>query len=267
MTQVKTDTKTTDLVEATKNTAVALSPELQALIESAAQTQGDAEASVLSVISLRNKRFTLGDTKLGTSLDVVILADAYDNAYYDKPYNADTIQPPACFAINTVSANMAPDPENHYVPDPQHDKCNGCPQNEYETARQGKGKACRNGRRLLVAAVTDGRANLKDLALINLAPTSLKNFSRYVKQIATGKKLPLWAVVTNLEFDDESPYPILIPTFADNMYAEDLHEIAATLKEYEKIIMTPYDCTSWELADGTEEATAATSAAKKSKMS
>lgn len=267
MSQVKTDTKTTDLVETVANPAMVLSPDILAMMAAAAQTQGDAEATAISIISLKNKRFTLGDTKLGTSLDVIILADAYDHAYYDKPYNPDVISPPACFAINTVHANMAPEPNKWYVPDPQHEKCQGCPQNEFETARQGKGKACRNGRRLLVAAVTDGKANLKDLALINVPPTSLKSFSRYVKQIATGKKLPLWAVVTNFEFDDEQTYPYLIPSFIEHASAHDVHEIAQSLPDYEKMIMTPYDCSGWVPLDGTEEAKAAASSAKKSKMS
>lgn len=268
MSQVKTDNQTTDLVETLSKTGVvALSPEIQALIAAAAQTQGDAEASVLSVISLKNKRFTIGDTRLGTSLDVIILADAYDHAYYDKPYNPDVISPPACFALNTIHANLAPEPGRWYVPLPQSEKCQGCPQNEFETARQGKGKACRNGRRLLVAAVTDGKANLKDLAIINIPPTSLKSFSRYVKQIATGRKLPLWAVVTNFEFDDEQSYPYLVPSFTGHIASEDMHEIVKSLPDYEKTIMTPYDCTNWVPLDGTEEATATTSSAKKSKMS
>jgi hypothetical protein len=266
MSQVKTDTKTTDLVEKI-NAEVMLSPEVQALIAAAAQTQGDAEASSIAIISLKNKRFTIGDTKLGTSLDVIILADAYDHAYYDKPYNPDVISPPACFAINTIHANLAPEPDKWFVPEPQAEKCQGCPQNEFETARQGKGKACRNGRRLLVAAVINGVANLKDLALINIPPSSLKSFSRYVKQVATGKKLPLWAVVTNFEFDDEQSYPFLIPTFVGLASPNDVHEIAKSLPDFEKTILTPYDCSGWVPLDGTEETTAAASTAKKSKMS
>ena len=254
-----------EIVEPKQESLPMLSPEVVELLAQAAQTKADAEMVTTAVISLKNKRFTLNDIKLGTSLDVVILADAYEHAYYDKPYDPDVISPPACFAINTVHADMKPEPDKWFIPLPQAEKCQGCPLDEFGTARQGKGKACRNGRRLLVAAVSNGKANLKDLAVINVPPTSLKAFSRYVKQITTSKKLPLWAVVTNFEFDDDSTYPVLIPSCVGGVSGEDINHIAQSLMEYEKQILTPYDCTTWVPPASVEEVAAST--AKKSKMS
>ncbi len=74
-------------------------------------------------------------------------------------------------------------------------RCSDCYLNEYGTAvndsgEQGKGKACKNGRRLLVF-----RDGVEFPYLLTLPPTSIRNFDAYVTMLR-GKKKPLWAVWT-----------------------------------------------------------------------
>jgi hypothetical protein len=233
-----------------------VSPDVAALLAQAAENQSAAETSTIPFISPKGKKFTLGEEKLGTSLSVVILADVFDHAWYDKAYDADVISPPACFAIGKDISTMAPNPIS---PMPQAALCSECPMNEFGS--KGKGKACRNGRRLLVAAVTDGIPDLGNVAIINISPTALKGYARYSKSLATVKKLPTWAVITKLGFDEDAAYPQIVASYESLLDGPHINQIAARLVEFAEAVAVPYD------VSGFVEGEAPAEAPKKSKMS
>jgi hypothetical protein len=238
---------------------IVLTDEIKALLAKAAEDQGAAEISSIPYMSIKGKKFSIGDEKLGTTLDVVILADMYDYSYYDRDYDPDTITPPACFAIGSVLSEMMP---HETSPDKQSATCQSCPKNEFGSAKNGKGKACRNGRRLLVAAVTNNQPNLGDLAIINIPPTSLKAYARYTKNITVVHKLPTWAVITKLTFDDDSAWPSIVPLFITTADADTINKISKSLTEYTAAVSGPYDTSNYVPLEQ-----AAASTAKKSKMS
>jgi hypothetical protein len=231
--------------------------DVKELLAQAAKDQGDAETSSVPYMSIKGKKFSVGDEKLGPTLDVVILADAFDHSFYDKDYDPDVISPPACWAVGPREQELAP-PEN--VPVRQSETCATCHQNEFGSAKNGKGKACRNGRRLLVASVNDGIVNLGDLAIINIPPTSLKAYARYTKNITSIHKLPTWAVVTKLTFDDDSAWPSILPLYLSVVDPQSIGTITTMLTAYNGIVSQPYDTTNYIPND--PEATT-----KKSKMS
>jgi hypothetical protein len=82
--------------------------------------------------------------------EVRVLAAVPERAWYDGPYDPDEPQVPACYALDDV----APHPD---AADPQSETCMECPKNKWGTAPArpgsnvpGKGKACREGARLIV---------------------------------------------------------------------------------------------------------------------
>jgi hypothetical protein len=236
-----------------------LSAETKALLAQAARSAGEQEVSNVPFMSIKGKKFAVGDEKLGATLTCVILADAFDHAYYDRDYDPDVQMPPACAATGRVEAELEPDAD---VPVRQSEACANCPQNQFGSSKNGKGKACRNGRRLLVASVSgDGYVNFGDLAIINIPPTSLKAYSRYVKQLSTVHRLPVWSVVTQLGFDDDSAWPSVLHTRMGNVRGEDLEQIITNGTAYQEMVQIPYDFSGYE-APATVEAIA-----KKSKMS
>lgn len=232
------------------------------LLAEYAKSQSDNEEATIPWISIKGKKFSIGDNKLGTSINVVILASCYDNAFYDKPYDPDLIQPPACFSISLVNDNMIP---HESSPSKQHDSCNGCHNNEYESAPNGKGKACKNARRLLIASIEDGKPLLDDLAIVRLPPTSLKSMSSYVKAITSKSKRPLWSIITTLKLDEDSDWPKIVPAFNDiiddNVILED---IMSSLDYYDSVVQIPYNVESYVAPDD-EQLMAASK--RKSKMS
>jgi hypothetical protein len=246
-----------ELQEQTVTTSLQLADDVKQLLAQAAKDQGDAETSSVPYMSIKGKKFSVGDEKLGPTLDVVILADAFDHAFYDKDYDPDVISPPACWAVGPREQELAP-PDS--VPVRQSETCNTCPQNEFGSAKNGKGKACRNGRRLLVASVTSGIVNLGDLAIINIPPTSLKAYARYTKNITSIHKLPTWAVVTKLTFDDDSAWPSILPLYLSVVDPQSIGTITTMLTSYNGIVSQAYDTTNY-IPNDTEATT------KKSKMS
>lgn len=117
------------------------------------------------------------DTPLpGNQMCVIIAAWCLENVYYADDYDADNRTPPACFAFSKDTEDkdeMAPhlDVDKEDIFERQSDKCDGCPQNEFGSAKRGRGKACSNRRRLAVIPAgtykSAGRNGGYELELIN----------------------------------------------------------------------------------------------------
>ena len=247
--------------ELQEKSSTEISPEIKAMLDAAAKEQSEGEQGGIPFISLKGKKFSVGDVKLGTSLVCVIISDVFDHSWYDRKYDpkSDEVFPPACFAMGKDISSMAP---HENAPDKQSESCSTCHKNEFGSADTGKGKACRNGRRLLIASVDEnGNVNFNDLAIINISPTALKGYSKYVKSINNIKKLPVWAVTTVLTFDEDAPYPIVTPIFGSLVKGEDIGKITESINEFYDMVAIPYDVSNYEKPDD------AAATAKKSKMS
>lgn len=154
-------------------------------------------------------------------LRCVIVGWAHHNAYYDPDvrYDAKNPQTPICFATGTDEDTMEP---HESSPDKQCGSCAACPFNEFESAKQGKGKACKNTIRLALIAESD----LEDLAsaevvYASIPPKSLKNWLVYVtKELRDRAQRPHWAVVTLMKRvpDGESQFRV---TFKNEELIED----------------------------------------------
>ena len=227
-------------------TVTTLSADTQALLLKAAGTQSETEAETTTIpyISPKGKKFSIAGTKLGSSFPCVILADVFDHSFYDRKYDPsqDVSFGPACFAMGKSTPTMLPHEDS---PNKQADNCITCDKNEFGSAENGKGKACRNGRRLLVASVSDGKVNFGDMAIINISPTALKGYSKYVKSINSIKKLPVWSVATTLTFDEDSPWPIVCPIFDGILDGDDIGTIANNVETYDRLISEPYDVSGY----------------------
>ena len=84
----------------------------------------------------------------------------------------------------------------------QAEECLGCPQMEWGTAGGGsRGKACKEKRKLMLMSGAD----LKDdpakanLASMSLPVTSVKNWSKFVNDVALQFNRPLWGMAITIE--------------------------------------------------------------------
>lgn len=162
-----------------------------------------AEQASLQTTFLSTKGGTLtyrGDPVANNKLACVILTGPVERLYYSSRYDPTKIVPPDCFAIGASTMEMAPAAG---APKPQHSKCEGCPMNEWGSSPTGgKGKACRETRRLLLvpadAISTAETVKTAEVAALRPPVTSLKNYANYVQTVAATLKRPPLAVISEI---------------------------------------------------------------------
>lgn len=167
-----------------------------------AQMAKKAEESVStgSFISLKSGVMSYnGNPVPGNKLDVVVVDAILENHYFDGAYDPNTPQSPSCYAFGRDEDEMSP---HEKVDEPFSEKCKGCPNNEWGSADTGRGKACKNVRRLAVipADALDGGAEGVEeaaIAYLKVPVTSVKAWAGYVNQLAAANKPPL-AFVTEI---------------------------------------------------------------------
>lgn len=159
----------------------------------------------------------------GDEVRCVIVGWVYHNAYYDPDIRFDPKNPqaPICYAFDPSppeDGEMAP---LDNVPEKQCDDCASCPFQQWESAKQGKGKACKNTIRLALIA-EDDLEDIENAEVIyaSIPPKSLKNFLKYCVDLRDKAKRPLWSVITLLSRlpDDESQFRL---TFKNDDLIED----------------------------------------------
>jgi hypothetical protein len=181
---------------------------------------------------------------------VIILDFVFENVYYEGDYNPDDITGPLCFAFGRDEESMAPHDKSEKA---QCGLCESCPQNEWASSpKGGKGKACRNKRRL--ALIPAGRFDRNgdyepydpdDLATAEVGylavpPTSTVQFGNYAKAVAMLKRPP-FAVVTKIKVvpDERTQFKIQFETIAA-INGPELKTLLDRHKEQRKLIEFPY---------------------------
>jgi len=157
------------------------------------------------MISTKAKVFTLPNGSASDGPLVCVVLDwVTSNSYFEGIYNPKDPQPPTCFAIAREPAKAVP---SDNAPKKQGDLCKDCPKNEWGSDPQGgKGKACKNTRRLLIVP-HDADENAQPW-VISVSPTALKHFDKYVNTLADVGTHPI-EVVTTISFEASEAYPSL----------------------------------------------------------
>ena len=139
----------------------------------------------------------------GNKIPVIMIHSMFENQWYKNRYDPNNVQPPHCFAFAEKDEDLKPHPDSA---EPQADNCAECPKNAWGSDPDGgKGKACKNVRRLAMIAATDLEEIAKaEVALAKLPVTSVKNWSSYASQIGNVLKLPPLGVVTEMSVEPDA---------------------------------------------------------------
>lgn len=195
-------------------------------------------------LSIRGKRFTYKEQSLGTELNVIILASVFENSYYDAVFDEDHPTPPACFALSLDQDELAP---HESSPDKQNEICDGCPQNEWGTAKKGRGKACSNKRRLVLFNAEDEDFSESEMVTLIIPPTSLRNWKGYVKSLEKRLNRPPFGVVTKLTIDEESDWPVVGFELVEPIDNPEVIQVLISRKaEAEELALVPIDTSGYE---------------------
>lgn len=173
-----------------------------------------------------------GKPVAGNKLDVIILDAVNENALYADDYDPDNPASPVCFSFSRGNEEQVP---HEASTNKQHDTCKGCPQNEFGSAARGKGKACKNIRRLAMISaspLTAEAVQTSEIAFMKLPVTSVGNWGTYVNTLATVHKRPPFAMVTTISAqpDPKTQYKV---TFAPSAKIDDPEILDALINRHE----------------------------------
>lgn len=193
--------------------------------ESAAAYAKQAAVQTASFFSTHSGVLKYGKQAMpGNQICTVILDNIRENVYYEGSYSAEQASAPKCYAFGRALGDMEPHPSmavDTYF-SKQSDTCMGCPMNVFGTADRGKGKACKNIRRLALLNAgnyvqngreydldlfdEDGYYRTAQLAFIKVSVTSARNWDVYVDTIAKQYKRPPHGVITRLSYVPDPKY-------------------------------------------------------------
>lgn len=157
-------------------------------------------------ISLRGGKFSHQGATLGREIEVIILSFSHVKTYYGQAFDAENMTAPGCMAVSETGKDMVPVED---APNKQAEACGSCPLNKFNTAEKGKGKACKDGRRLAVISTEVDDLSEAEIALITVPPSSLKNFAGYERTLHNKLKVPSLGVITKISMDEDAEWPTL----------------------------------------------------------
>lgn len=228
--------------EPSSSTAVAnWKEELTKLAVATAQ----AEKPSSNWISFKGAQMSLnGNPFKDNKVEWIVLHSIFENQLYGERYNPNNPQPPICYAFGETDDDLRPHKDSAK---PQSETCEGCRHNAWNSDPEGgKGKACKNVRRLGGISAGDATSPEKiakaEVALAKLPVTSVRNWSTYANQVANALKLPPLAVITEMEETPDPRYTLAVNFRLVDKVNEDL--LPALMKrrgEIHDLMFAPYD--------------------------
>ena len=191
----------------------ALIPWEEQLAKDAAISAG-MEASTGSSLyfSMKSGVLSFNDMPMpDNQIAVIILDTILENVFYEGVFNAADPAPPVCFAFGREEADLVPHEVVFDHDQQRSDTCPSCPKNAWGTANVGKGKACRNTRRMALlpaGTLIDNRFKpyteedhfIKSAyGVMKLPVTSVKGYGIFVKQITSVHSAPPYGFFTKIK--------------------------------------------------------------------
>ena len=197
--------KKDEVVEETPNLPVNVEDQIKKQLQA---QKGQLGALPSNKIGLKNKEFTLPDgQKSPGPLECIVLDFAWFMVHYPGVYNANNPQQPNCFATGRQNPEGGDLKPHESVKTPQGENCKDCAKNQWGSAPSGKGKACKNQRRLIVVPPNFDEST--EPMTLYVSPGGLKNWDKYVSRLNNEQGVLPVQVITAISFDADQSYPLL----------------------------------------------------------
>lgn len=161
-------------------------------------------------IQTRAGKMTYGGAPLkDNKVQVCILAELAVNAYYDSEFDSENKSSPVCYAYGELLpdgtiGDMKPEAEAEKK---QHGECSTCRWNAFKSDKRGRGKACKNIRRLALIHAQDlstpEAVRKARVAFINVPVTSVAGYANHLRSLAALMKRPPYAVVSEIKLESD----------------------------------------------------------------
>lgn len=169
------------------------------LAQYAEEASASEERAAGKVVSLQGGIMSLSGAEFEDNrIEAVIIDHVKFNAYYGgEKFDPANPQPPICYAYAHGKDEMVPAAK---AIEPQSGDCDSCPHNEWGSAETGRGKACKNLRRLALISADD----VEDLEnaepiYVNVPVTSVAEFSAFVDKLHKTTKRPPFSFISEVK--------------------------------------------------------------------
>lgn len=186
-------------------------------------------------MSFRGGAITVGNVPQPNPSTVIVLASAFDRAYYEGDYQPGSPASPDCYSFDGVKPHEK-------SADPQSTTCANCPKNQFKSARNGNGKACKEGVKfaMLHADALKGDIAESPLVMGRLSVLNTRTWRDYANGF--GDDEALWMYLTKItnQTDPKTQYRVsfersLLPN-DDNL----MNALASREIEAKNALLTPY---------------------------
>ena len=175
----------------------------------------------------------------GNKAEVRVLAAIAERAWYAGAYDPDVAQVPACYALDSTEPHED-------APEPQAATCAECPKNKWGSApprpgsnTPGKGKACREGARvIMVAAGTP--LKIAPMYTAKIPVTSLQAVNTFVDRCASAGKLTGEFVATLSVTEDKKSFFKVHLDIKEHTPDMDMMLLMKKQDDAYELAMTPY---------------------------
>lgn len=247
--------------------------------EMAAEGKNERAQETLGIprISTKGGTFKIDNNDIGKKIKLAVVDFIYEKTFYSGRYDPNVAATPDCYAFarpqagekpgeaeaRMVAHDAAPNKQN-----PQSDgksPCRGCKWNEFETAEVGRGKRCKDVRRVLVLSprldqagkpvVDDSVVAKAEVRQLSFPPASLKWWSAYYGSLGeltkTGniREAIMEVEIVSLPSGGHG----LKPTFAGRVTSEGLKAISELRKARDGALTQPYPVIAAEETEKVEK--------------
>jgi hypothetical protein len=140
----------------------------------------------------------------GNKMECIVLLPMHENLFYKEKFDASSPASPDCYAFSFDGEAMAPHPE---AENPQAKACKDCPNLKWGTSDNGRGKACRETRRLCLlpssAAASPQAVAAAEAGLLRVPITSVKHWAALVNKLSV-LQLPPFAMITEVSVHNDA---------------------------------------------------------------
>jgi len=244
-----------ELIKLDENLPAELRAEIQGELESSLDQMMDgidARPIKIKISPGGSNNWLFGDDETAIkSFRGIIIANIKAMAYWHKEDNTknpilvddlpDDYDPniPLCSSMDGLTGSLPPQTVKANGKEVTcFGSCSVCYLNQYKTAisdtgEHGKGKACKNGRRMVVMVEGSDVPHV-----ITLPPTSIKNFDAYITKLR-GKKTPVWVVWTTFQLeskqDGQRKWSVFTPGKEERIPDNVVPEIYKLKKQFEAL--------------------------------
>lgn len=175
----------TDLAVQAPKALAPMEPWELELAEQAKQARANEQAGLPRIVHKNNQILIDGKPVKDNTLRLIILGYNFSKAYYEGRYVPGKTSTPVCYAFASPLEGEKSMRPHEQAPHKQCEQCVGCEHNRFGTAELGRGKRCKDERRVLCVVETNDAASIKksEVRLLSVPPNSLKNWGAYLDAI------------------------------------------------------------------------------------